>query len=414
VANSTKPLTNTQVDKAKAKAKEYNLSDGGGLQLRIKPNGSKTWLLNYTRPGTTKRTNMKIGDYPDIGLADARLEREKYRSRLAKGFDPQEIKAEENRKRAEKGINTFKHVAEQWLKVHIKKSGITDDYADDIHRSLVNHVFPALGKRPIHQITPLEAKAALEPLEDAGKLETLGRICQRINKIMSFAQRNELIEANRLQSIAEDFKAHEKVHYPTIAPTELPALMEAIENARIKPVSRCLILWQLNTAVRSAEAAGAKWDEVDYENKLWNIPKERMKKRRAHTVPLSTQALKILEEVKPFSENREFIFPSYIDPRKPANSSVVNMALKRMGYHGKLVAHGFRSIFSTLLHERAFDSVVIESALAHVDKNTTRDAYNNALYLEKRREMMQFWSNYITAAQTGDVLEGKKHLSLVN
>ena len=396
MANSTTPLTDTQIRRKAPQSKEYNLSDGGGLQLRIKPSGTKAWLFNYPRPSTRKRTNMKLGTYPSLSLADARKRREECKSLLESGIDPQEHKAEQSREQAEAGQNTFKRVTDKWFAIKVKKEGLTKDYAEDLYNSLANHVFPKLGNRPIQKITPLEVTDALEPLQEAGKLETLRRICQRLNMIMNFAVRKEFISVNRLHSIAEDFQTPPpKQHLPTINPSELPKLMQSIENASIKPVTRYLIRWQLHTMVRPAEAAGARWEEIDFEGKVWNIPGPRMKKKRDHAVPLSDQALGILEAIEPFSGHREFIFPGDIRPREHANNSTVNMALRRMGFKGKLVAHGFRSIGSTILHERAFSSDQIETALAHVDKNTTRAAYNRAQYLEQRRVMMQWWSDYL-------------------
>ena len=187
MANSTTPLTDTQIRRKAPQSKEYNLSDGGGLQLRIKPSGTKAWLFNYPRPSTRKRTNMKLGTYPSLSLADARKRREECKSLLESGIDPQEHKAEQSREQAEAGQNTFKRVTDKWFAIKVKKEGLTKDYAEDLYNSLANHVFPKLGNRPIQKITPLEVTDALEPLQEAGKLETLRRICQRLNMIMNFA-----------------------------------------------------------------------------------------------------------------------------------------------------------------------------------------------------------------------------------
>lgn len=153
-------------------------------------------------------------------------------------------------------------------------------------------------------------------------------------------------------------------------------------------LTRCLIEWQLLTLVRPSDASGARWDEIDLESKLWTIPAERMKAKREHIVPLSPQALDILEVMKPISSHREHVFPSRNDPKQAMNSQTANAALKRIGYGGKLVARGLRSIASTALNEAGFNSDVIESALAHIDKNEVRRAYNRSIYLEQRREMM--------------------------
>ena len=405
MANSTTPLTDTQIRKKGSQPKEYNLSDGGGLQLRVKPSGSKVWLFNYSRPETKKRTNMKLGAYPGLTLADARKKREECKALLEKRIDPQEYRAEQARDQAEAGQNTLKFVADKWFKVKVNKDKLTDDYAEDLYNSLANHVFPALGNRPIHKITAVEVSDVLEPLQEAGKLETLRRICQRLNMIMNFAVRKELVAVNKLYGLGEDFQAPPaKQHLPTIKPSELPKLMVDIARANIKPVTRYLLEWQLHTMVRPSEAAGAKWEEIDFETMIWSIPAIRMKKKRDHAVPLSSQALEILESIRPFSGHREYVFPADFKPREHANNSTANMALRRMGYKGKLVAHGLRSIASTVLHEQTFNSDLIETALAHVDKNTTRSAYNRTEYLERRRVMMQWWSNHIENASKYNAL----------
>jgi len=171
--------------------------------------------------------------------------------------------------------------------------------------------------------------------------------------------------------------------------------MKDISYASIKLVTRYLIEWQLHTMVRPSEAAGAKWQEIDFENKLWIIPAERMKKKREHLVPLTEQTLEILERLRPLSGHREYLFPADRNPRSHINEQTANMALKRMGYEKRLVAHGLRALASTTLNQHGFDPDVVEAALAHIDKNEVRRAYNRADYLERRRVMMDWWSDNV-------------------
>ena len=220
---------------------------------------------------------------------------------------------------------------------------------------------------------------------------------------MFYAVNAGVIDNNPLTKISEVFQAPTKQNMPTLSPEQLPALMKAITNASIKRTTRCLIEWQLHTMSRPGEAAGARWDEIDAEKALWTIPGERMKKGKEHIVPLSPQSLGLLEAMKPISGHREFVFPSDRSPRKPAHSSTANMALKRMGFAGILVSHGLRALASTTLNEQDFDPDVIEAALSHVDKNEVRRAYNRAQYLEKRRKLMNWWSEHIQAAATGNM-----------
>jgi len=271
---------------------------------------------------------------------------------------------------------------------------------------------------PIHKITSVNAIEIISPLAEDGKLETVKKLCRWVNEIMVFAANTGVIYSNPLSGIGKAFNAPKVVNLPTLKPDQLPDLMQKLSGASIKIVTRSLIEWQLNTMVRPGEAAGARWEEINFEKKHWEIPAERMKKRRAHIIPLSTQALELLEDLQPISGHREYVFPSDNNPRNPASSQTANMALKRMGLKGKLVSHGLRALASTTLNEQGFDPDVIEAALAHVDQNAIRAAYNRAEYLERRRVMMQWWSSHIEEATTGTMpskgKKSKKHLKVIN
>jgi integrase len=183
----------------------------------------------------------------------------------------------------------------------------------------------------------------------------------------------------------------------------MPTLMQRLQDASINPVTRCLIEWQLHTMTRPSEAAGARWEEIDLAEALWTIPANRMKAGKEHTVPLTKAVMTLLQRMQPISAHRAYVFPSNRDYRKHVNSSTANMALKRMGYHGKLVSHGLRSLASTTLNEQGFNHDVIEAALAHKDSNEVRAAYNRAQYIERRRALMESWSQQILAAKQGQL-----------
>jgi len=401
MARMTKPLTHTEVKQAKPKEKVYTLSDGFGLQLRVKPNGSKLWLLDYYRPYTKKRTSLSFGSYPEVSLAEARVKREQARKLLSGDIDPQESRDENILKNQSIRSNTLEAVASHWLEV--KRSTISEDHANDSWRSLELHIFPSLGKLPISKVTAVKAIAVMKPIAAKGSLETVKRLCQRLNEVMTFAVNTGLKESNPHAGISKAFQSPAKKHYPTIKPDELPELLRNLNVASIRLTTRCLIEWQIHTMVRPGEASGAKWDELDFEKALWCIPAERMKKKKPHTVPLTLQTLALLELMKPISGKSPFIFPSDRNLHSHINSSTANVALKRMGYADKLVAHGMRSIASTALNENGFDSDVIESALAHVSDNDVRNAYNRAEYIERRKVMMIWWSGYIERAAEGNL-----------
>lgn len=413
MARITKPLTNTEVQQAKPKIKEFNLVDGNGLALRIKPNGSKLWIFNYYRPFTKKRTSLSLGAYPAVSLAKARIKRNTANELLAKDIDPKEHRDENSRLNETAHANTFEHISARWIEV--KKAKVSADHAADTWRSLELHIFPSIGKIPIHKITAVKAIDIINPIAAKGSLETVKRLCQRLNEIMVYAVNTGLLDNNPLAGISKAFQTPVKNHLPTLKPEQLPELLKTLSYASIKTTTRCVIEWQLHTMVRPSEASGARWDEIDFDKDQWNIPPERMKSKKAHTVPLSSHALALLEIMKPISSHSEYVFVSDRNPKKPTNASTANVALKRMGYEKKLVAHGLRALASTILNEEGFDPDVIEAALAHTGKDEVRNAYNRAIYLERRKPMMQWWSNHIETAATGNLsLAGKQGLKVVS
>lgn len=412
MARKTKPLTDTEIKVAKPQDNDYQLYDGDGLTLLIKSSGSKLWQFRYYRPYTKQRTKQSFGAYPAVTLSDARKLRAESRSLLAKDIDPQEYQKDQIRNSQEAKTNTFQLVAERWWEV--KKSTVTEDYGNDIWRSLERDVFPAIGDISVTDIKAHILVQAIQPVQARGALETVRRLCQRINEVMIYAQNTGLIDAVPSINIGKAFEKPKKKNMPSIPPDQLPKLMQTMRTASISLSTRCLFMWQLLTISRPAEAAEARWDEINFETKEWKIPAARMKMNREHTVPLSDAALAILELMKPLSGNREFIFPSRIKPTQPMNSQTVNAALKRAGFGGVLVSHGLRSIASTALNEQGFPPDVIEAALAHVDKNEVRRAYNRSDYLEQRRPMMQWWADFIEMADRGSIIKaGIRGISLV-
>ncbi|EBJ2678118.1 integrase [Salmonella enterica] len=393
MARTTRPLTNTEVLRTKALEKDLTLHDGDGLFLIVKTSGKKLWRFRYQRPATKQRTMIGLGTFPALSLADARGLRADYLALLANGIDPQ-VQAEVVEEQQQIALDSiFSTVATNWFQ--LKSKSVTSDYANDIWRSLEKDVFPAIGETPVQQIKARTLVEALEPIKARGALETVRRLVQRINEIMIYAVNTGLIDTNPASGIGMAFEKPKKQNMPTLRPEELPKLMRSLIMSNLSVSTRCLIEWQLLTLVRPSEASGARWVEIDLDAKLWTIPAERMKAKREHIVPLSPQALDILEVMKPISAHREHVFPSRNDPKQPMNSQTANAALKRIGYGGKLVAHGLRSIASTALNEAGFNPDVIEAALAHSDKNEVRRAYNRSTYLLKRIELMNWWGELI-------------------
>ena len=413
MANKTQPLTATQVEKAKPKEKEYNLSDGNGLALRIKPLGSKFWIFNYQRPITKKRTNLSLGKYPSLSLANARKKALEARELLANDIDPKEHRDSHLITQQTELNNTFQAVFENWFKV--KKFNIQELTAKKLQQRLDKYILCHLGKQPINAITAPQAIKVLQPIANQGKLETVGRICRNINEIMTFAVNTGIIEHNKLAGIGKAFAAPKVTNQPSLKPDELPELLNALNYASIKLITRCLIEWQLHTMTRPSETAGARWDEIDREQQLWNRPAERMKKGRPHTVPLTAETLSLLETIDGITGESEYIFPADKTNKKHINKQTANKALERMGFKNRQTSHGLRALASTTLNEQSFDVDVIEAALSHVDKDKVRSAYNRTDYLERRKVVMAWWSNHISEASNGsNSITGLKALKIAN
>lgn len=418
------PLTDTQIRKAKP---PKLLVDGQGLALRVSNTSqgtTRTWVFNYYKPFTKKRTNIGLGNYEDVSLADARRKRDDYRAQLARNIDPKDYRREQELEGRRAALSTFDTVYREWLEV--RGDDWSEGYKQRITKAMELHILPGLGKLPVKQITREHGKMLLQPLAERKSLETVTKLCRWSNEVLEYALDCHLITDNPFKTLRKSFKKARSTNRPWIAPAELPSFLKILEKSAKSIEVENLILWQLHTMVRPAEAAGTRWDEIDLDKKLWVIPAERMKgrknpnspqaKRIPHEVPLSDQAIAILEEMKPISGHRDHVFPSRNHPRQGMNASTANVAIKRMlaDKPMKLVAHGFRSTASTACNEAQFAPHVVEAALAHLDVSSIKGTYDHSTHLEQRRVMMQWWSNFIQDAAGGNVdAKGKKHLKAV-
>lgn len=401
MAKIAKKLTDTEIKSTKPSDKEINLFDGDGLILRIAPlakGGKKNWYFRYAVPVSKKRTKMSLGTYPHLTLARARALRDEYLSLLANRIDPQVHN--NNKANALKNAteHTLQTVARKWLDEKVKTSGISQDHAEDIWRSLERNIFPGLGNVPINEIHPKLLKQHLDPIEQRGVLETLRRIISRLNEIFRYAATEELIEFNPADNLGQRFSKPKKQNMPALPPSELPRFLVALNNASIRLETRLLIEWQLLTWVRPGEAVRTRWSDIDIETGMWNIPSDFMKMKKPHKVPLSKEALRILDSMKAISGHREWVFPSIKAPLNHMHEQTANAAIIRMGFGGELVAHGMRSIARTAAEESGkFRTDVLEAALAHSKKDEIIAAYNRADYLAERVVLMQWWSGYVQA-----------------
>ncbi|AIW16483.1 tyrosine-type recombinase/integrase [Vibrio tubiashii] len=393
-------LSDKEIKKAEVRDKEYILADGNGLNIRIRPNGTKSWQFRYSAPVTKKVKKLSLGSYPALKLADARKVAQEHRNLIANGVDPKDHLEQLKQKAIHQEANTFFAVAEQWFSR--KKKTVSANHAERIWRTLELYAFPHIGRTPIASITRLSAVQALRPLENDQKLSTIKRICQSLNQIMEYGVDSGIIIANPLTRMINAFEKHEVEHMPTIRPELLNRLLKQLrDNANIRHKTKLLILWQLHTMTRPKEAARARWNDIDLNQKCWTIPPAEMKRRKEHRVPLTEAAIEILSQMRLQSEGHEYVFPSERAPKSHVSVYTANAALKRsLGFKGELVAHGLRSIASTALHEEGFDTLHIEACLSHTDQNETRASYNRTDFFEQRKEIMEWWSDYIQEAKS--------------
>ncbi|ENC5545581.1 tyrosine-type recombinase/integrase [Salmonella enterica] len=398
------PLTDLAIRRSKPKDKPYTLNDGNGLSLLIEPNGSKGWRLRYRFSGKAKL--MSLGTYPNVALADARTARDEAKKLIAGGIDPAEVRKAKKREIESRFGNTFEGIAREWYEKRFDRW--SPSYAEEMIETFEKDVFPYIGSRPIAEIKPMELLAVLSVLNDRGATEKLRKVRQRCGEVFRYAVITGRAEYNPAPDLVSAFAPHKKEHYAFLKTDELPEFFRILNTYTgsmiVKLAMRLLIL----TGVRPGELRQAEWCEIDFDNRLWEVPKERMKMRRPHCVPLSEQALNILEQLKPVTGHYQYIFPGRIHHSKPMSEMAMNVLIRRIGYAGRVTGHGFRHTMSTILHEQGYNTAWIETQLAHVDKNSIRGTYNHAQYLDGRREMLQWYADYMDALEHGEnVVHGK-------
>lgn len=380
-----------QIRRAKPEAKAYTLGDGQGLSLLIEPNGSKSWRFRYRFAGKPKM--ISLGVYPTITLADARSRRDDARKLVAEGKNPSEVRKEQKIALQTESESAFEKIATEWHQM--KSAKWSAGYASDIMEAFQNDIFPYVGTRPVGEIKPLELLNVLRKIEKRGALEKMRKVRQRCSEVFRYAIATGRAEYNPAADLSSALEVHQSNHFPFLKADEIPDFLRALEGYTGSKLVQIATKLLMITGVRTIELRAALWQEFDLDNAIWEIPAERMKMRRPHLVPLSTQALDLLHELKVMTGNYHYVFPGRNDSNRPMSEASINQVIKRIGYGGKVTGHGFRHTFSTILHEHDFDSVWIEMQLAHVDKNSIRGTYNHALYIEKRRTMIQWYSTLL-------------------
>ena len=391
-------LTDTKLRNMRPTDRPQRFFDGDGLYLELRPNGGKWWRFKYRYEGKEKL--ISFGTYPQVPLALARARRAEARELVAAGTDPSAKRRQAKEARQLAAQSTLEVVSRAWL-AH-RASGWSPRTLEVIRSSLENHVFPALGTRPIREITTRDIKLIVQKIDRQGAGETAGRVFQRLRAIYQYALSEDLVEADPTYPLkpSEIFKPRSVSHRLALAESDMPAFFRRLDAYDGDPSTKAALELLILTAVRPGELRGARWKEIDESRSLWRIPAERMKMGSEHLVPLSTQSLAILERMKSEGGREELVFASPFYPGKSLSDGTLNSALARLGYKGIATAHGFRTLFSTCANEAGWDSDVIEKQLSHEERDDVRGAYNRAQWLTERVELMQWWADRLQALRS--------------
>jgi integrase len=390
------PLTDTACRNAKAKEKPYKLTDSEGMYLEVMPNGSKYWRLKYRHLGKEKR--LAFGVYPDVGLSDAREKRLQARKLLSNGTDPGAVKQTQKQQAIAEAENTFEKVTRLWLEK--KKRTLHPKYAKHIQSRIEKDLINILGPKHVDSITSKEIIAALQKVETRGAYELVRRLKQNCAEIYRFAVVHDYAKTNPASAFESKdiFGKYETKHYPSLEPSDIPAFLAALSLNKPRLYRQTVLAIELMmlTFVRTGELIQAKWVEINWKEKQWEIPAERMKMKRPHIVPLSSRAIAILKELQEMNGHRDYIFPGMNDPRQCMSNGTILHALKALGYHGRMTGHGFRALAMTTIKEKlGYRHEVVDRQLAHAPKNKIDAAYDRAKFLPERAKMMQEWARYI-------------------
>jgi integrase len=392
-------LTDTAIRRSRPTEKPYKLADGKGLYLLVNPSGSKLWRWKYRHEGKEKL--MPFGAYPDVSLADARVRHAEARRLLAAGSDPMVQRKVKKEAVIESQENAFSAIAALWFD-HWKVNK-SSRHVDATRRRLEANVYAAIGDRPIALIEPPELVAMVRAIEARGAGDLAKRALETVGQVFRYAIAHGYTRRNPVAEFkpSDVLCPTKKVNLARIDAKELPELLRAIEVYRGKVLTRLAMKLLALTFVRTSELIEARWAEIDFEDRRWNIPAQRMKMDTPHIVPLARQAIEVLDLLRPLTGSGELIFPGDRDPMKPMSNNTILLALDRMGYRGRQTGHGFRGLASTLLHEQGYAHEHIELQLAHAPRNAVSAAYNHALYLEPRAKMMQEWGDFLERTQRG-------------
>jgi integrase len=386
-------LTDAHVRKIKPLEKKKRYADEKGLYLEVTPSGGRFWRLKYRFNG--RESTLTIGSYPEVPLAQARRTRDGARVQLYKNIDPNAAKNDRLQQTDENKL--FKTLAMEWMED--RKAVIKENtYLRDLS-VFEKDIFPVLGDVPIDQIKGKDVVACAKKIEARGAQEMAKRSIPLVGRIFRFAIRKGLIENDPTPHLQEALKPRKVKHMARLDISEFPPFLERMDRYHGNPVIKTALQLMTLTFVRTAELRMMEWDEIDFDNKLWRIPAEKMKMALPHIVPLSRQAIELLESLLQHTGRKQYVFYNH-STAKPMSSNAILCVIRTMGYNGRMTGHGFRGLASTTLHEQGYKHDAIEIQLAHRVGNAVSQAYNHAQHLEYRTKMMQDWSDYIDSLRT--------------
>ena len=399
---SMPPLSDLAIRRAKPTGKTQKLFDGGGLYLEISPAGSRWWRMKYRFDGKEKR--LALGVYPEVPLQLARNRREDARRLLAQGVDPNQQKKEAAAAKAGMEAQTFGAIAREFMDGRIW----SDDYRVKVEAWMKNDILPWIGSRQAAELEAPDFLALARRMEKRGAIESAHRVIQKCGEVMRYAIACGMAKRNPVADLRGALQPTPRNHYAAITEArELVPLLRAIPQYRGRQVTRWALALAPLVFVRPGELRKAEWSEFDLDAGQWLIPAGRMKRRREHLIPLSKQALAILNEIQPLTGKGQYVFQGRNSAKRPLSENTINAALRKMGFEDDVMTgHGFRATARTILDEvLGFRPDIIEHQLSHMVKDPDGRAYNRTKHLEERARMMQEWADYLDRLREGNVVQ---------
>ncbi|ORC23868.1 integrase [Enterobacter cloacae subsp. cloacae] len=383
-------LTVKQIDAAKPAEKSYRLADAGGLFLFVPPSGKKVWRMRYRFEG--KEKTLVIGPYPEISLTEARAKQSEAKMKLLTGIDPAEQKQVLKKKEKEEAADSFGDIFREW---HAHKSKVwSKGYADEMMSMFTDDILPVIGHLRMDDVEPMTLLKVIRIFEDRGAMERADKARRRCGEVFSYAIITGRAKYNPSRDLAGAMKGYRRKNYPFLPMHRIHEFQRALNAYGGWIVSKIAAQILHYTAMRTVELRSLVWAGIDCETRLISVDPAVMKGRKLHVVPMSDQVIELFRFLQQITGQYELCFPGRTDRKKPISENAVLGVIRSIGYEGQTSGHGMRHQFSTVLNEKHWNKDAIEMQLAHVSGGT-RSVYNHAEYLDTRREMMQFWADWL-------------------